>query len=447
MKRLAALFVLSLVFVNPYLRGDGNGYYAWLRSPLIDGDVDFGNEYQRADPSFREAFIDASGAPTAFMTTPTGKVENQWSIGPALLWLPAFGAAHAAALMGAGEPDGYAPVYLWLTAIATALYGLAAVVIGASLARHLGQERWARPAAAAILLASSLPVYMYVLPFHVHALGAFAAALFFWWGIVRAEGWRPGTWAVWGVTAGLMVAVYFVHAVFLVVVAWRLAGAGTWRARGLAVAAFAAGAAPFAALHLWSRQALYGSMVTTGYRDEFFWSAPRLLATAFSTEHGLFLWTPVLVLALAGLVMLARRDPRARVMLAAWVVLFYVIASYQNWHGQSSFGNRFFVSLTAVFVPGVAAALAWLHARARWAPAALVAALALWNAGFIFQWGLNIVPNRGPVDFAVVARNQVTVVPARFTAVLSRYLLDRGGLRRDVEAADIDERQRYKLRR
>ena len=46
-----------------------------LAAPLIDGDVDFGNEYQRADPSFREAFIDASGAPTAVMTTPTGKVE------------------------------------------------------------------------------------------------------------------------------------------------------------------------------------------------------------------------------------------------------------------------------------------------------------------------------------------------------------------------------------
>lgn len=447
MKRLAALFVLSLVFVNPYLRGDGNGYYAWLRSPLIDGDVDFGNEYQRADPSFREAFIDASGAPTSFMTTPTGKVENQWSVGPALLWLPAFGVAHAAALMGAGEPDGYASVYLWLTAIATAIYGLAAVLIGARLARHLGQARWALPAGAAILLASPLPVYMYVLPFHVHALGAFVTALFFWWGLVRADGWRPSTWAAWGLAAGLMMAVYFVHAIFLVVVLWRLAGAGTWRGRAGAAAAFTAGVLPFAALHLWSRQALYGSMITTGYRDEFFWSAPRLLATAFSTEHGLFLWTPVLLVALAGLVMLARRDPRARVMLAAWAVLFYVIASYQNWHGQSSFGNRFFVSLTVVFVPGAAAALAWMHARVRWAPAALIAVLALWNAGFIFQWGLNIVPNRGPVDFAVVARNQVTVVPARFAAVLSRYLLDRGGLRRDVEAADMDERRQYKLRR
>jgi hypothetical protein len=134
-------------------------------------------------------------------------------------------------------------------------------------------------------------------------------------------------------------------------------------------------------------------------------------------------------------------------MLLAWAVLFYVIASYQNWHGQSSFGNRFFVSLTVIFVPGVAAALAWLHGRKRALPVALVILLALWNAGFVFQWALNIVPSRGPVDFAAVARNQVTVVPARFTTMLSRYFRDRRGLTRDVEAGDVHERDTYRLRR
>src|SRR5687768_17788273 len=82
MKRLALLFVLSLAFVNPYLRGDGNGYYAWLRSPLIDRDVNFGNEYLHADRAFKDGFIDEAGNPTAEMRTVTGKVENQWSTGP-----------------------------------------------------------------------------------------------------------------------------------------------------------------------------------------------------------------------------------------------------------------------------------------------------------------------------------------------------------------------------
>jgi hypothetical protein len=446
MRVLAALFVVSLVLVNPYLRGDGNGYYAWLRSPLIDGDVHFGNEYLRADPQFRDGFVDAEGRPTTQMTTASGKVENQWSIGPALLWLPFFAAAHLLALAGAGTPDGYAPIYLWLVALGTALYGFGALVLGIALARAMGAARWAVAAAAAVLGASSLPVYMYLLPFHVHALAAFASGLFFWWGLLRVEGWRPRVWAVWGALAGLMLAVYFVHAVFLVAVVWRLAARGAAREKIAAAAAFAAGALPFAVLHLASRYALYGSF-TTGYRDEFFWLSPRLLATALSAEHGLFLWTPVVAIALVGLVALARRDPRARVVLAAWALLFYVIASYQNWHGQSSFGNRFFVSLAPVFVPGIAVALAWMHARARLLPAAVIAVLCLWNAGFVFQWGLNIVPNRGPVDFRHVARNQVTVVPARIGSTAVRYFTARGRFTREVEADDLREREDYRLRR
>ena len=443
MKVFAALFVLSLVFVNPYIRGDGNGYYAWLRSPLLDGDVDFTNEYQRADPLFRTGFVTPDGRPTPEMTTVTGKVENQWSVGPAILWLPFFAAAHLLALMGAGTPDGYSAVYLWSVAIGTAIYGFVSLLLGIALARAFGAGRWAVPAAAAVLAASSLPVYIYLLPFHVHALAAFASGLFFWWGVTRVTAWMPRQWLIWGAAAGLMVVVYYVHVVLLVVVAWRLLQPGRTHDKALALGAFAAGAVPFAAIHLWSRHALYGSF-QTGYRDEFFWLSPRLLATAFSTDHGLFLWTPLLLLALAGLVAIARGDARARGLLLAWALLFYVIASFQNWHGQSSFGNRFFVSLTAVFVPGVAMAMAWLGARRRYLPALVAVVLAAWNAGFVFQWGLNIVPNRGPVDFRAVAWNQVTVVPARAGTVIRRYFTARGALTRDVEADDERERSTYR---
>lgn len=442
MRLLAALFVLSLAFLNPYLRGDGNGYYAWLRSPLLDRDANFGNEYLRADPMFRAAFVDAAGRPTREMTTAIGRVENQWSIGPAILWLPFFAAAHALALAGAGTPDGYSPVYLWTVAAGSAIYGFAAVLLGVSLARRMGPARWAVPAAVAVLAASSLPVYMYLLPFHVHATAAFATGLFLWWGLARLDGWRADHWAVWGALAGLMVAVYFVHAVLLIVVAWRLAARGPLRSRTIALAALAGGALPFAVLHLWSRYAIYGSFAT-GYRDTFHWLSPRLLATAFSPEHGLFLWTPIVALALAGLIALARNDPRARIILVAWALLFYVVASYQNWHGQSSFGNRFFVSLTTVLIPGVAMSLAWLRDRGRVLPGLVIALLCLWNAGFVFQWGLNIVPNRGPVDFRAVARNQVTVVPARLAATARAYFNNRAAFTREVESNDAHERKSY----
>jgi len=103
----------SVLVVNPYVRGDGNGYYAWLASPIVDRDLDFRNQYRHADPLFRDYVIDADGQTQPGQATPTGHVINQWSIGPAVLWAPWFLAAHAVvSLTGADPQDGYAPIYL-----------------------------------------------------------------------------------------------------------------------------------------------------------------------------------------------------------------------------------------------------------------------------------------------------------------------------------------------
>jgi len=70
-----------------------------------------------------------------------------------------------------------------------------------------------------------------------------------------------------------------------------------------------------------------------------------------------------------------------------------------------------------------------------------------WNVGFMYQWGANIVPNRGPVSLATVAVNQVTVVPRRLGGFLWRYLTDRSELTADVEERDRAERRDYELKR
>src|SRR5262245_46882851 len=92
-----ALVVLaSLMFVNPYVRGDGNGYYAWLVSPALDRDFDFENQYRRSDRVFTNLMFDADGRARDDMKTATGHLENQWSVGPAMLWSPWFAVAHVA---------------------------------------------------------------------------------------------------------------------------------------------------------------------------------------------------------------------------------------------------------------------------------------------------------------------------------------------------------------
>lgn len=463
---LAGLFVLSLPFVNPYVRGDGNGYYAYLPSTVIDGDLDFENQFRRGDRLFRELYFDETGALRPSMQSPTGHVVNQWAVGPALLWLPFFLAAHLlvglmSLLSEAVSADGYAAPYRWFCAVGTALYGWLAVALGYAVAKRVVGARAALAGALVIWWGSSLPVYMYFLPFHVHALAAFSVALFLWYWL-RAEpfGWSLGRWAAWGAMAGLMIAVYYLNAIVALVALVQLARrvveqGGPRGERRLAVAgAFAAGLVVALMPHFAIKTLLHGSPWLTGYRDTFFWTTPRLWEVGFSAEHGLFSWTPVVLVALGGLVHLARRDSgRFGTLLVVFAVFYYAVAAFQNWHGQSSFGNRFFVSLTLVFVVGAAAVVERLDARAARrrlvAPVvrAVAALLVVWNAGFIFQWGTDIVPNRGPVEFATVLRNQVQVVPARVGRFAWRYLVDRAGVAAEVEQRDAVERERYELKR
>ena len=51
---LLIIFLLTLPLLNPWVRGDGVGYYAYARAPLIEHNLDFTHDYQSANESFRE---------------------------------------------------------------------------------------------------------------------------------------------------------------------------------------------------------------------------------------------------------------------------------------------------------------------------------------------------------------------------------------------------------
>jgi hypothetical protein len=462
---LAALFAATLPLVNPYVRGDGNGYYAYVRSAVIDGDLRFENEFRHGDPAFRATVIEPDGRMSPSLVLPRGYIQNQWAVGPSILWTPAFLLGHGLALglgrLGVDVPaDGYSAPYRWLCALATAGYAFAGLALACAAAGRLVGSAAAVAATIGAWLGSPLPVYMYFLPFHVPALSSFAVSLFVWYWL-RTRGRRGhAQWALWGLAGGLMVEVYYLNAACLSIAGLELARHLADRerrgvARALSDGALFAGAGLVAlAPHFAVKWIVHGSPFTTGYQDHFFWGSPRLWQVAFASEHGMFLWTPVLLVATAGLVLLWRRDrwvaACAGLVFAAY---YYAVASYESWHGQSAFGNRFFVSLTPLFVLGLAAALSTLAqwpGRARrpvgiWA--CLLAPLILWNAGLMFQWGTGLMPNRGPVDVRAVARDQVTRVPGLALAFLGRYLGDRAETTREVERRDLERVKTYQQRR
>jgi hypothetical protein len=127
-------------------------------------------------------------------------------------------------------------------------------------------------------------------------------------------------------------------------------------------------------------------------------------------------------------------------------VAFYLFISfYPDWAGISSYGNRFFVSLTPFFILGLAYLLERVAAqfsRPRTAVAVCSTALAcfaVWNLGLIYQWGTHMIPARGPISFREAARNQVFVVPSRLASNLDAYLFRRGALMQQIEQKDMED--------
>ena len=460
---LIVLFLVTLPFVNPYIRGDGNGYYAYVRSAVIDGDLSFENEFRHGDPAFRRTVFDDAGRVLPGSSLVDGYVKNQWAVGPSLLWAPFFLMAHGvvrllSALGVSVAADGYSAPYRWLCGVGTASYAFAGLLLAYGLAKRLASPVAAVLATLAIWFGSSLPVYAYFIPFHVHALASFSVALLLWYWF-RIAG-RPQTrdWALWGAIAGLAVEVYQLNAVFLLIPIAELAREVTLGKAGSRPVAvkrasvhtlvFTIGAIVVLMPQMLIKWRIHGAPWRTGYADQFFWASPRLFEVALSLEHGVLLWTPVLALAIAGLVLLQRRQPwRGALLVATFLAYYYAVASYQNWHGQSSFGNRFFVSFTPAFVIGLAELLNRARGTAAGPVVGVLSALILWNGGLMVQWGTNIIPNRGPVDMRVVATNQFTVVPAQLPGLLGRYFAQRDAMVRDVESDDLSELDVYRVRR
>src|SRR5258708_122202 len=446
---LLVLFLLSSPLVNPIVHGDGVGYYAYARAPLIQHNLRFEEDWRHANLYFSQARTLANGQLNPSEYTETGYVSNLFTIGPAILWTPFLLAAHAfvlcADVLGAHIPaNGFSTPYILAMALGTGIYGFLGLLFSYSLTRKYVEERWAFLSTLAIWGASSLPVYMYFNPAWSHAHSVFAVALFLWYWDRTRDRRTFVQWILLGLLAGLMVDVYFPNGVFLVLplIESILAYRNSWKEKNLRPAGllFAANISFTVALvlaflpTLVTRSIIFGGFFRFGSYTAapWDWSAPYWSVVLFSSEHGLLSWTPILALAILGL-FFAPRHARSltRYLAVAAASYYYVISSYPFWNGTSSFGNRYFISLTPIFIFGLAlllqrfAQLFGSPRRAFATAAAVIFLLVAWNSGLIFPWGAHLIPVRGPISFSEVLHNQFFVVPRHLSADLQRYLFNR----------------------
>jgi hypothetical protein len=157
------------------------------------------------------------------------------------------------------------------------------------------------------------------------------------------------------------------------------------------------------------------------------YASPHFFEVLFDPGHGLFAWSPILLVAAAGLALAAARGRRVPVALLALALVLqvWINGAVESWTQAGAFGSRRFVSSTPVFAWGLAAVVeaAW----PRLGRTVLAVALVLvvwWNVSLMVQFGLRLM-DRQRLEWPRVAVNQVTGVPPRAFRAAWLFLTDR----------------------
>ena len=341
---LAAFLVPTYVDHSRNMESDGIHYYSYLRSLLLDGDLDLRNDYELlgwANPGHR----------------------NVLPVGAPILWSPLVLLVHAGReagrLVGAPPPNGVEPVYQGAACLATLAYGAAGLFLLCGALR-----RWAFAAAAfwaTVLcwIGSPLRFYLSVLPGLAHGTEFFAAVLVLRAYLALRD--RPdATRAAWaGAACGLLFLVRSQDGILLSLPALELVlraargpdRLGPLRALLVMIGTFALTALP--QILVW--QAMFGVPLLVPHKvlhggDFMHLARPELLGTLFSPRGGLFVNYPAMLAAVVGLGLLAFRDGRyVALILPALLAGWYVNSTIFDWYHV-----RRFTGLVPFLAPGLA---------------------------------------------------------------------------------------------
>lgn len=411
------LVTIPLPRVDGQLIGsDGIGYYVYLPSAWLDGDLDFTDEY-----AVFFAYAGDATAETAFylQQTPQGVPPNQWAIGPALLWSPFFLLAHllALGLQAGGFPvatDGYGFLYQATVLVGSILFAGAGVWLTYRFVLHWVQSHVALAGVLLVVLGGNLIYYMTAEPSMSHGVSTFASALFFLLWIKRRDHHDQLTPILLGATAGMMALIRPQDGLLLVLpfldrLPAVIHGMRTGDFAALRQWLWATIIAAIAALVVFSPQLLswqiiYGSVLRSGYvyaGGVFNWFAPRLVEVMLSPERGLLVWHPIFLGALIGLGLLWRSDRRMSALgLLAIAMQWYIIASWTDWMQGDAFGGRMFIVCTPIFALGLARLIEYATTRfSWWAILGVAALLVLWNFLLYVEYRFFLVTSGRPVDW------------------------------------------------
>lgn len=360
-----ALAVLAVVFIligylqpDWQFRGDGFGYYNYLRSIFWDGDLNFANEQQFYKEYFgltEETFYDR--------LTDTGMHPNPFAVGTAIFrlpfFLPVFGLSK---LMDFSEPfrlAGLSPPFQVAMNLANIVFGTIGVIFVFKLLRQYFSPELSWLVAFLSFAATPLVYYMTYEAGVSHAVSFFAAAWFLYYFFKKRSDYNYRFFLFCGSLFGLVGLARWQNFLFGTVFAalfWRVKD----RKKLILGYLISLGSALFVFMpQMISWKIIYGHWITIPESNTHIdFLHPSLIEFLFSARMGFFVYTPIFILAAAGFFFLRGKRKWLLWMLIPLGSQICVNASLSDWYGGAfwgAFGARRMIASIPILMVGLAA--------------------------------------------------------------------------------------------
>lgn len=402
---LTALALLAYVYIywapltTRPIRSDGVSYYQYLPAWIADGDPTFETQARDCCAGYGEQPVGIHRWPE------TGRWLAVHPIGVAVLMLPFFLVAHALTWWSNLPRDGFSLYYQYVVGLAGLAYFVAGIVVLRRLLRRHFSDAVVLATLVSIAFGTNLFNYAVFETTFSHTFSFFLIASLL---LLTERWWEEPTVArsvVLGAVAALIILVRHTNGLFLAVVPlygvrlWSdlvaniTRAVDRWRLVLVVAATTAAGVFPQLLLYKWTT----GHWIVNSYPEgSFSFGSPHVVATLFSVERGLFFWSPLLLLSVAGL-FVATGWARGLIGVTAGVVAIdtYLMASWFMWDMGAGYGHRGYADALALFAIYLASFFAWAADRPRLARAtAVVAALCVaLSIVQMWQYWVGIMPN------------------------------------------------------
>jgi hypothetical protein len=335
------------------IKVDGNGYYAYLPAIFIYHDLHFGFFGEIAN---REGYENMA---YDYRNEYNGSVINKYFAGTALAQMPFFLASHGISWMAGLPMDGYSRLYLIFISLASLFY----LILSCIFINKILEFYKISPVNRALTLLVTVfgtNVFYYAVyepsMSHIYSLGFVTIFIYSVLRYFRSS--HPIFLLPSALSLGVIVLIRPVNLLVLASVPF-LAGdlkslksglflsINKWKHLLTSIILFLAPLLIQAILY----KIQTGNFWVYSYGEErFHFDEPHMVEILFSYRKGLFVYSPVLFISLAGLYYIGRKSAS---LAAFWVVFFllltYFVSCWHQWFYGGSFGSRVYVEYLGFF--------------------------------------------------------------------------------------------------